>query len=376
MAKMDIITSTADYEDWLGRLIKVNPHDLFKKHDDMANDLGLFVRSTCYRWLQRFPRVCKKLVKLSPELLAIIDLHVRQFCTYRDSEGRLAWSINDYDEVHLYYFVNDLVRLSMSAYISILNGHLAIDFHRACRKIDRGYETCLREGGKPYILQEDNLELRTMAVARLKDPTEYFNKLKALATRVEHDSIPRSAKQALKLLLPDSNMKFEAFHRQGGEGSLGRERISAFGLWLGAMIAREVKSLVPATWYFAEGEASGQIFYMDMIDRAVKVKDPFQKVIGDYVGRRLAPDCSPIGLESLPKDPDEGLLLYSMGFETGNHHWATPDVIPDVLRCLKKLDDDWLEEAALAMYEDQLEDWKVWRKYWSKQRRKERLALV
>ena len=137
------------------------------------------------------------------------------------------------------------------------------------------------------------------------------------------------------------------------------------------MIAREVKSLVPSAWYFANGEAGGKIYYMDMVNKAIKVKDPFQQVIGDYVGRRLAPDCSPIDLDSLPKDRDESTLLWSMGFETGNHHWATPDVIPDVLRCLDKLGSEWLKDAAEAMFLETVEDWKVWAAYWSKQRRKE-----
>ncbi len=369
MAKMDIITSTQEFERLLARQIDIVPADLFKKHEDMANDLGLFIRATCYRWLQRFPKVCKRVAAQSPELLAIIDLHVRQFCTYRDGEGRLAWSINDYDEVHSYYFVNDLIRLAVSAYVAIASGHLEIDFDRSCDKILAGYEKSLRKGGRPFILQEDNLELRRMAVERLKDPTAYFQKMQARATEV--DTISKSAMRALKQLLPDPNMDFQAFHRQGGEGSLGRQRVVAVGEWGGALIAREVKSLVPSSWYFANGEDGGKIFYMDMVDKAIKVKDPFQKVIGNYVGRRLAPDCSPIDLDSLPHDRDEALLLWSMGFETGNHHWATPDAIPDVRHCLAKLPSNWLRDAALAMHEDTVVEWKIWREYWRKQKRRE-----
>jgi hypothetical protein len=375
MSKMDIITSTLEYEKWLARQITVDYADLFKKHEDMFNDLGLFTRATLYNWVLRFPKVCKKLITLSPELLAILDLHVRQYCTYRDSEGRLAWSINDYDEVHPYYFVNDLIRLAMSAKVAIRNGHLEIEFGRACHKIQAGYTNCLEDGGRPFILQENNLELRRMAVERLKDPTAYFGKLQGQAAELALKSLPKSARRALKQLLPDPKMSVRVFHRAGGEGSLGRERWDAVGDWEGALIAREVKSLVPSAWFFANGEASGKIYYMDMVNKAIKVKDPFQKVIGKYVGRRLAPDCSPIDLNSLPKDRDESTLLWSMGFEAGNHHWATPDAIPDVLRCLKKLDSNWLKDFAEAMFDDTEDDWKIWRAYWAKHRRKEYRAL-
>jgi len=35
----------------------------------------------------------------APRLLAVGDLHVENFRTWRDAEGRLVWGVNDFDEV-------------------------------------------------------------------------------------------------------------------------------------------------------------------------------------------------------------------------------------------------------------------------------------
>ena len=48
-------------------------------------------------------------------MLAVGDLHVENFGTWRDIEGRLVWGINDFDEVWRLPYTNDLIRLSTSA---------------------------------------------------------------------------------------------------------------------------------------------------------------------------------------------------------------------------------------------------------------------
>jgi hypothetical protein len=75
----------------------------------------------------------------------------------------------------------------------------------------------------------------------------------------------------------------------------------------------------------------------------------------------------------LPKDRDEALLLKSMGFDAGNHHLGSKEAIPAVRKALSKLKNNWLRDAALAMQQDNLADFKEWRQHWKNKRPKNRI---
>ena len=59
-----------------------------------------FLRATFYRWAQTWPEVSPETFA-APVALAVGDLHVENFGTWRDVEGRLIWGVNDFDEVWL-----------------------------------------------------------------------------------------------------------------------------------------------------------------------------------------------------------------------------------------------------------------------------------
>src|SRR6185503_14900654 len=94
---MNIQEATSDYERWLARHVRVLTSDLQAKHTLMAKDAFSFFRATFYRWMQLFPESCAELMA-APRVLAIGDLHVENYGTWRDAEGRLVWGINDFDE--------------------------------------------------------------------------------------------------------------------------------------------------------------------------------------------------------------------------------------------------------------------------------------
>ena len=52
-------------------------------------------------------------------MLGVGDLHVENFGTWRDAEGRLIWGINDFDEACPMPYTIDLVRLAASADLAI-----------------------------------------------------------------------------------------------------------------------------------------------------------------------------------------------------------------------------------------------------------------
>src|SRR2546425_10882263 len=92
------------------------------------------LRATFYRWAQIWPAHAKDLAK-APKVLAVGDLHVENFGTWRDGEGRLIWGINDFDETYPLPFASDLVRLATSAHLAIEEGHLSVRTRDSCDAI-------------------------------------------------------------------------------------------------------------------------------------------------------------------------------------------------------------------------------------------------
>ena len=102
-----IVAATDDYERWLHKRVDVVEQDLQQKHADMASSLFAFLRATFYRWGPLWLEVCPDLAE-TPRVLAVGDLHVENFGTWRDTEGRLVWGVNDFDEVARMPYAIDL----------------------------------------------------------------------------------------------------------------------------------------------------------------------------------------------------------------------------------------------------------------------------
>ena len=357
---MNIEQATKAYEVWLRERIPLLEADLRLKHQRMAESPFPFLRATFYRWVQLWPQICPELVS-APLVLGVGDLHVENFGTWRDREGRLIWGVNDFDEVWRIPYPNDLVRLAVSARLAIQENHLSCDPEAACDAVLAGYRNALEAGGNPFVLAEQHRWLRDLAVSalRLREPAAYWQKLDRLPTA--GTGLPAAVKEALKHALPEPHLPYRIVHRQAGLGSLGRRRFTALAQWRGGRIAREAKELVVSAWQWEKDRQAGtEILYQKAIDQAVRVPDPFVGVHGDWLMRRLAPDCSRIELGSLPKSRDELKVLQAMGWETANIHLGTKEAARRVLADLKKRPGKWLRRAAGAMVKASLDDCKEW----------------
>jgi hypothetical protein len=350
--------ATAKYEAWLGRHLTVIDADLDVKHQAMRAAKFPFLRATYYRWAQLFPAVCGKLNR-APQVLGVGDLHVENFGTWRDSEGRLVWGINDFDEVWRLPYTHDLVRLAASANLAIDEKHLGLDPRQAAEAILEGYLDALRTGGRAFVLAEDHPALRHMAVHRLRDPQAFWQKLEKLPTLTK--GISASAVRAAQGLLPDPRMQFRVAHRVAGLGSLGRQRFVLIGEWHGGKVVREAKALAPSACIWADGGRSGKIQYQRVLDNSVRSVDPFVRLKGRWIVRRLAPDCSRIEMASLPEERDELKLLRAMGFETANVHLGSAKAAT-IIKDLRKRPSVWLHQDAHRMVDAVAEDWEDWRK--------------
>jgi len=356
---MNIQTATRQYETWLAGHIRVVKNDLGAKHELMAQDAFSFLRATFYRWMQLFPALCPNPAG-APTVLAVGDLHVENYGTWRDAEGRLVWGINDFDEVFPLPYTIDLVRLATSAWLAIEAGHLSVVPANACAAILEGYTTGLENGGEPFILAEKHPLLREVATSRLRDPTLFWEKFAALPTI---RPVPAKVMLMLKQAMPERGLAFRVAHRRTGLGSLGRERFTAIADWRGGKIAREAKALLPSACAWAGGLSNKEIYYSRMLSGAIRAPDPFLVVKKGWVLRRLSPYCSRIELSQLPRGHDEEKLLRAMGRELANIHFGTPRAMPAVRRDLRQRKLIWLRQAAEVMAEATLKDWKEWRKW-------------
>lgn len=346
---MDIGEATQSYEHWLARHTRVVTADLRLKHQRMAASALHFLRGTFYRWAQQWPDECPDLAG-APRVLAVGDLHVENFGTWRDAEGRLVWGINDVDEAWRMPYTNDLTRLATSALLATRARRLALSAREACDAIMEGYRRALELGGRPFVLAEHHGWLREIALGELRDPAKFWARLDALPTA--RGAVPIGV---LRAALPDRRLAVRVVSRPAGVGSLGRRRFVALATAQGARLAREAKALVPSAMAWATG-ARVPSLCATILQRAVRDPDPFFSVRGRWIVRRLSPDCSRIDLADLARERDEWRLLRAMGLETANVHLGSAAPIAADLRRRRPR---WLEHAAQAMARLVEKDWRV-----------------
>jgi len=357
---MSIQEATASYEAWLGEQIPLLPEELEKKHELMRSAPFSFLRATYYRWTQSWSRVPES-VRAAREVLAVGDLHVENFGTWRDAEGRLVWGINDFDEVSRRPYTSDLVRLGTSARLAISAGDLGISPHESDAAILTGYREGLEAGGRPFILAERRRLLRKAASAKLEHPERFWEKVGALPT-VPPDKVPPGALRALAGLMPLEGLSVRYAGRVAGVGSLGRPRFVAVADWCGGKIAREAKAVARSAAFWSQpGEGEAKALYRAILNGAIRCPDPFVAIRRRWIVRRLAPDCSRIELADLQKESELARLLNAMGWETANVHLGSSGAHA-LLLDLASRPESWLRQAVDAMMEEVEADWKAWAK--------------
>lgn len=352
--------ATASYEAWMRSCTKILQSDLRLKHEQMKESPFGLLRGAFYRWAQLWPSVCSDLCG-APKVLAVGDLHVNSFGTWRDAEGRLCWGVDDFDEAYPLAYTNDLVRLAASVKIVIDAEGLSVKLKGGCNAILEGYTEALREGGFPIVLAERDQELGKLGVDSFKPPSNFWEKLNRLP--VLRQPLAKDLKRALEKTLPEAGIKYKVVRRQAGLGSLGQERLVAIADWQGGCIAREAKLMVPSACSWLNDEIKHrQSFYEKAISSAVRSPDPFQVIDGSWLIRRLSPDSNPIDIQTLPKHSDEEMVLNAMGREAANVHLGTRSSTKNILKDLKKRKRGWLEDAAVRMAKILEKDWERYRK--------------
>ena len=388
--RMSITKMTAEYEDWLRSVTSLNESELNAKHGKMACSRIAFLRATFYRWAHSFPKRCPELCK-ALRVLGVGDLHIENFGTWRDAEGRLSWGVNDFDEACYLPYTNDLVRLATSAYFALedASSPLSLDFKEACQAIQEGYLAGLEEP-RPFVLAEDHGWLRNIVFRKLvgdddeakhkEDEFRKFHKKYRALDEIE-GAVPSDARMALNSCFPQPTPDYRIGRREAGLGSLGRQRFTAVASdWQGGIIVREAKALAPSVWLWANQDrdeayasalSGGSIYYQAITNDASRSADPWLKIVDSWVVRRLGPDSFKVEIKDLElkASKEEELtrkLLEAMGKEIANIHSPSIDRSNDVLEHVKGLSRNrtsskWLFDGAKTMMEQTTEDFRAWR---------------
>jgi hypothetical protein len=291
----------------------------------------------------------------APKVLAVGDLHLDNFGTWRDAEGRLIWGINDFDESGSLPYTNDLTRLAVSARLASTEYKIDIKLKEITSALLNGYTEGLTAGGRPFVLAESEPWLNEKVSAAERDPQQFWKKLLGFSGGTL--PMPQPMRDVLEARLPQPGLAYKLVHRVAGLGSLGQPRWVALAQWQGGHIAREVKSTIASHGWWQTTPTHNA--YATILTKAIRAHDPMLFIGDGWIIRRLAPDCLKIGLGELSNNTDLTQLLYVMGWETANIHLGSGNST-DIRADLKQRPDDWLRTASTAMADATTADWEEW----------------
>jgi hypothetical protein len=327
---MAIWKSAQTYEAWLRAQLKgdVDDNALLDKHQAMCAGPFPFLRGTYWRWAETVLDICKDLAD-APVVPAVGDIHLENFGTWRDAEGRLVWGVNDFDEAAEMPWVLDIVRLATSTVLADVRG---FDTNDICEAILAGYAAGLGTPG-PILLDIREDWLRGRFEVKKRKREKFWHKYDPDA----HRGISIDRKDARKFGRPSTAFlaAFEAalpnrttdvlfWPHAAGLGSRGRPRWIAYGEWRGGPIVREAKAVVRSAWSLAHrGKKCLRI--ADAARGPYRAPDPWYRLVGCSLVRRLSPNNRKLDLCEVgsPSELVDARMLEAMGRDIAAIHRAT-----------------------------------------------------
>ena len=344
------------YEAWLATQCDVVKKDIATKHHRMKKDSFIFLRATYFRWARTIPALCPELMD-APQVLGVGDMHLENFGTWRDADGRLVWGVNDFDEAAIMPYPLDLVRLAASIRLA---PKLRVSNSAAAEALLEGYRDGLGQP-QPALLYEGETWLRPYAERPDDKPEKFW---KEVAGYPKARPPPKIASQLLASLPKDVD-SVRLCARVAGGGSLGRPRYVAVAFWRGGHILREAKALVPSAWNWSHDDKSVDksraSHFLEIANGPYRAPDPFLEVHNKFVFRRLAADSRKIELGADAGGKLKAELFRAMGFDLASIHAAGSPGAAALRADLKKRRRGWLTAAAKAMVAAVKRDYEEWR---------------
>lgn len=314
---MSFIDDNSAYESWLRRKCTVDKEGLRRKHKDMSDEAFTFLRGTYFRWAKTIEKLCPEFDD-APHVLAIGDVHVENFGTWRNVEQRLVWGLNDFDEAAPMPYALDLVRLVTSA-------RLATDKVPAktiARAILTGYRKGL-EDPKATLLDEAETWMIEFLKTTEKMRADFSEKMTTNSKKLQTQrTLPPKAKRGLLQALPKPARPKRFARRYAGVGSLGKPRFVVVAKWHDGLIVREAKAQVASAWDWAHRRPDAKSRLLKAAWSASRSPDPYLDADGRFVFRRLAADADKIEMDGskLHRYGLQTHLLTAMGRDLGSFH--------------------------------------------------------
>lgn len=380
---MDIVESTTRYDAWLSAQLRgdIFQEDIDGKHRKMAADAFQFLRATYWRWAEliQTEKAFATLMR-GPEVVAVGDIHVENFGTWRDPEGRVIWGVNDFDEAARMPYGIDLVRLAASAVLADVKG---VSAALAANAIVEGYRAGL-QSPTVFVLDAAHTGLRETFVADEGERAEFWKKMtpdgelkkaRKNAKKARRKPAPRPRpipapyRTALNASLPASNILLQSWYRTAGTGSLGRPRWVGRGDWHNSPIVREAKAIVPSGW--TRGRARQPLWCEKIARGKYRSGDPWYHLRGSILVRRLSPNNRKLELDAVEDKRTlvNVSILRHMGRDLAAIHLGIADrraaIRRDLGRNARKFT-KWVRAAVKLVRRDQ----RAWEKDWKRANRR------
>ena len=328
-----------EYEAWLGAHCRVVKADLKEKHRRMRSSVFVFLRATYFRWARTIEAVCPELAA-APVVACIGDIHVENFGTWRDGDGRLVWGVNDYDEAAFMPYPFDLVRLATSACLSL---PAKADDAKVVAAVLAGYRAGLADP-RAVLLDQHAGWLRSFANPTERTSNDFW---RGLDDCPDADP-PAAVQRALAASLPDDARVMRFASQTKGGGSLGRPRFLAIAEWNGGRVVREAKAYVPSAWIWAHRKKEPRDpWFVALARGSFRSPDPFARAQAGFVIRRVAPDSRKIELADVAGRVSSHRFLAAMAADLAAVHAADPRS-PRVVDDLDARTGSWLLRAVRA----------------------------
>lgn len=340
---LDFAASKAGYDAWLQGQLGADfvAVDLAAKNEAIADSAFVFLRGTYWRWAEIVPDVLPELMD-APQVLAVGDIHLENFGSWRDADGRLIWGVNDFDEAADMPYCLDLVRLAASA---LLGGddrkYAALTISSA---ILDGYQKGL-VAPSPIVLERDWDWLRESVVVPEERRARFWKKMDALT----NEAAPDRFRTALAAAMPEAGLQFKTSRRVAGTGSLGRPRWVGVADWRGGAVVREAKALVTSGWSLARKQPDAPIRSGEIAAGRFRAPDPWYHVDNGIVVRRLSPNNRKIEADKRGAFLLDPPVHSVMGQELAAVHLGTGDAAASakaILAHIAKQPAGWLAAAA------------------------------
>lgn len=360
---MGIRAANRAYERWLKAELDgdIVARDLARKHEKMAAGPFEFLRATYWRWAEEILKVCPELADAMP-VLAVGDIHLENFGTWRDVEGRLVWGVNDYDEAAVMPYTLDLVRLGASAVLAQKKRRLTIA--RVCAAILAGYGDGLADPG-PFVLDRRHRWLRDDFFVSPAQGAAFWNKLRQERRKAanRHKRPALRYRNAVAASLPEKGIELSYWPRTAGTGSLGRPRWLGYADWRGGPLLREAKALVPSGWTRVADRGAETLRVGDIAGGRHRSPDPCYEQRGRVVVRRLSPNNRKLEVDDAIEAVDlfKPDMLQAMGRELAAIHLGRGDYADAIRSDLAQRRRRWLRtsvESAAEFVRSEQHDWK------------------